>query len=958
MDIYKFIKSLKLVKKNMLKIKQRKIPKKILIYGLDGSGKSTFAETYCKEKGLNPVCIDIDDTNFTQVPIVEFDRSSHLKVKKQILEFINDVKESEYDTVIIDGVSSLLNLLVSNGKGLNKYGDRTVALNQILNELARSKLNFLLVGQIDLEIAREEPSVAIVNINSIVNEKYYCYVEKGQYKQEVKKFRSIEEVENGIREKPQEPKAEVKVERVINTPKLEKKSEPVIPKSVRKIDSNEDIAKSILAENNNFEVEIKYNNLNLSNTNNTQYQKIQNKKNKKKDISLAINIKYLEDKNKEQYFKNNDFNNNQNRNTLNINNSINSSINYNLFSNNSNVNDTNLITSQTLKNENNISNNENKNNDEIIKLYKNFKLIDNNSTNVYSLRELKSVYPLNAETWNFFIKDETKEKPNIFQGEFGYNILILNINKEERIYCFFFLDENNDLRQGYILFYRTNLEKKMIEELKRMTPLEFFRKYNIKYDNEGLQLFNYYEVIIFNLEKTEKKNNTQEIKINHEEIMNSIKNNIEGIKQTIEAGRMTTVKISNKLELDDINKNDDLSLEFSSTIFEKKNPQNIKNKEKPKKKKTFNSVKINLQGKLGGFFPLKSKNKALPGIKGLKNVGATCYMNATLQCFSNIDTIRTELINKYESLKANNKRLSSALAEVIYNLWVKLDERKYSPNNFKEVISKMNPMFKGIRTNDPKDLILFILMTIHKETNENNQLNFNSNEQPPDPSYFPAVYNDFINYSTSQNNSIISNEFYGYTNNMTMCGYCRKTIHNIQIVNILFFPLEEVRKFKGYYEGVRVPLVNCFEYYEKYEIYPSFYCNGCNGCFSAYSCSKLIKAPKSLIINLNRGRGLEFNVNVSFEEYLNIKQFICDTDSPYIYELKGVISHFGTNDDGGHFIAYCKNSNNCNWYKYNDEMVEECKFEDVLTKGMPYVLFYSHIELEADENELQDELYF
>ena len=239
-----------------------------------------------------------------------------------------------------------------------------------------------------------------------------------------------------------------------------------------------------------------------------------------------------------------------------------------------------------------IFNNENKNNDEIIKLYKNFKLIDNNSTNVYSLRELKSVYPLNAETWNFFIKDETKEKPNIFQGEFGYNILILNINKEERIYCFFFLDENNDLRQGYIQFYRTFIENQMIEELKHNTPFEFLKKYNIKYDNEGLQLFSYFEVIIFNLEKTEKKNNTQEIKINHEEIMNSIKNNIEGIKQTIEAGRMTTVKISNKLELDDINKNDDLSLEFSSTIFEKKNPQNIKNKEKPKKKKHSIALKL------------------------------------------------------------------------------------------------------------------------------------------------------------------------------------------------------------------------------------------------------------------------------------------------------------------------------------------------------------------------------
>ena len=135
---------------------------------------------------------------------------------------------------------------------------------------------------------------------------------------------------------------------------------------------------------------------------------------------------------------------------------------------------------------------------------------------------------------------------------------------------------------------------------------------------------------------------------------------------------------------------------------------------------------------------------------------------------------------------------------------------------------------------------------------------------------------------------------------------------------------------------------------------PSFYCNICKCCYPAYSNSKLIKAPNSLVINLNRGKGLEFNVNVTFEEYLEIANFICSSDSPHYYELKGVIS---THDNGGHFIAYCKNSNNCNWYKYNDDKVEECNFENDVKKGMPYVLFYSHIEVEADEKELQDELY-
>ena len=584
-------------------------------------------------------------------------------------------------------------------------------------------------------------------------------------------------------------------------------------------------------------------------------------------------------------------------------------------------------------------------NEEIIKLYKTFDFKDNKIPIAPSLKDYKSVYALNEETWKYFVQDKTKNKSNKFTGEFHNNILILRMNEEGKIYCFFFYDQNNYLRQGYIKIYRADLEIKMIDELKSDDIFEFFKKHSIKYDKVGLQLFSYFEVIIFNLDKIE--NNTKEIKIKPEVIMSEIKKNIEGIKKEIDVGRMTNFNINNKLELnDDAIKDNDFRYTCTFAIKDK---QKLKNK-KGKIKKAM--------GNLKDFFPSRSKDSAFPGIKGLKNVGATCYMNATLQCFSNIDKIRSELIDKYENFKANKKLLSSALAEVIYNLWVKLDSRKYSPDNFKKTISTMNPLFKGVAANDPKDLILFILMTIHSETNEINQINNNNNEQPPDPSSFMAVYNDFEKYCSNQNNSIISNEFYGYTDNMTICAFCRKTIHNIQLVNILFFPLEEIRKFKGYNENVSIPIINCFEYYEKYETFPSFYCNYCKNSCNAYSNSKLIKAPNTLIINLNRGKGLEFNVSVTFEEYLDIKQFICSYDSPNYYELKGVISHFGSNDDGGHFIAYCKNSNNCKWYKYNDEIVEECNFNDLLTKGMPYVLFYSHIVVDDIENPLyNDDLY-
>ncbi len=42
----------------------------------------------------------------------------------------------------------------------------------------------------------------------------------------------------------------------------------------------------------------------------------------------------------------------------------------------------------------------------------------------------------------------------------------------------------------------------------------------------------------------------------------------------------------------------------------------------------------------------------------------------------------------------------------------------------------------------------------------------------------------------------------------------------------------------------------------------------------------------------------------------------------------------------GHFVAYCKNSRDKKWYKYNDSMVDECKRKDEYKEGMPYILFY------------------
>ena len=213
--------------------------KKVLIYGMDGSGKSTFAEQYCREHGLNPVCIDIDDTNYTNVPIVEVNLTTDLTTYNTIKNVIEEISKSkEFDTIILDGVTSLLELLTSKSKGMAAYSDRSKRWNDILRALLVSKKNIIFVGQIDMELIYTpdaQSSKAVIKVNSMVNEKYYTYIdEKGQYLHDVKKFRTLEQIEAEAKPKPKAPKVP--------------KAEPKKQTGLNTFDSSKEIAESIVAE--------------------------------------------------------------------------------------------------------------------------------------------------------------------------------------------------------------------------------------------------------------------------------------------------------------------------------------------------------------------------------------------------------------------------------------------------------------------------------------------------------------------------------------------------------------------------------------------------------------------------------------------------------------------------------------------------------------------------------------
>ena len=46
------------------------------------------------------------------------------------------------------------------------------------------------------------------------------------------------------------------------------------------------------------------------------------------------------------------------------------------------------------------------------------------------------------------------------------------------------------------------------------------------------------------------------------------------------------------------------------------------------------------------------------------------------------------------------------------------------------------------------------------------------------------VFNEFVKDYNSKNRSIISNEFYGFFNSQSVCGYCNNIVHNVFLITL------------------------------------------------------------------------------------------------------------------------------------------------------------------------------
>ena len=347
---------------------------------------------------------------------------------------------------------------------------------------------------------------------------------------------------------------------------------------------------------------------------------------------------------------------------------------------------------------------------------------------------------------------------------------------------------------------------------------------------------------------------------------------------------------------------------------------------------------------------------------GLQNIGATCYMNATLQCLVNIKELTNYLLNanNFSEILKNIKicELLGSYCQLLQKLCC--DQyviNSYPPDDFKNILSIKNPLFEGIQANDSKDLIYFLLEDFNKELNNlnlkiNKNLIQNSNDDWIDDSKQSnreLMFETFIKTYSSENNNIIPKLFFSLIENETICNGCNTRKYNYQIVFSLELSLEVIyNKIYGNQNmniGKKtLDLLQCLPNYNETNYFTgenAMYCNICQKQQESIYHKRIHSLSPILIIILNRGKGNQFDCDVNFPDHLNFQQNVINPSINVSYKLIGVVTHFGTSDMGGHFIAYCKHRILNEWYCYNDAAVSKLSDpKEGYKNGVPYILFY------------------
>ena len=276
-------------------------------------------------------------------------------------------------------------------------------------------------------------------------------------------------------------------------------------------------------------------------------------------------------------------------------------------------------------------------------------------------------------------------------------------------------------------------------------------------------------------------------------------------------------------------------------------------------------------------------------MKGLNNIGNTCYLNAGLQMLLQNKELH-QLVLKHSKDSDKLKTIAD-----FYEEYHNSSGGSLNPSNIKMIVEERQNMFQGFNQHDSSEFVIYLLDIINDEIKDSSQLN--------------SIYGLHMNIRIK-----------------CKLRECLNIVNKKEISNILFLDIEqEYTELDDAYRSYRSR--------DKLDSDNMYYCEKCKDKRIASKRTSIEDWPNNLIIILKRFKQTGFRVQ-KMNQPLDIP-----LEWRHDNKLQGAIIHYGSMN-GGHYVYVGKY--NDKWYLFDDSNVSEIpsqeKLKVLLTHA--YCLYY------------------
>ncbi|KAL9167857.1 hypothetical protein ABFS82_05G125200 [Erythranthe guttata] len=350
----------------------------------------------------------------------------------------------------------------------------------------------------------------------------------------------------------------------------------------------------------------------------------------------------------------------------------------------------------------------------------------------------------------------------------------------------------------------------------------------------------------------------------------------------------------------------------------------------------------------------KSKSCVPLGLRGLNNLGSTCFMNSVLQALIHAPPLRDYFLSDQHSHESCRKSSDDRLClpcdvDVIFSAVFSGEKAPYSPAKFLYSWWQHSENLASYEQQDAHEFFISVLDGIHKKLGKAS-LAFKENEDCQCIAH--RVFSGLLRSDVT----------------CTSCGFTSSTYDPFLDISLDLNtgPTDIPTKAKKMTEkpSAESSLAGCLELFTRPEKLGSdqkLYCENCQQKQDSLKQMSLRKLPLVLCLHIKRfehssirkmsrkiDRHLQFPFSLDMRPYLSSsivkKRFGNrifsfegeETDIPTEYEVFAVVTHSGMLESG-HYVTYLRLRNR--WYKCDDAWINEVD-EEVVRALQCYLIFY------------------